>query len=112
MDRSRSSGDATAGGLRAVRNLVIAQDVEAPIAEVRAASVHPGLMPKSMQLQAVFGVTRPLDRAGTRFTQVVFGRWRVDHEEAAIACGATSRSHLSLLDASPSPIPPAHRSSG
>ena len=33
-------------------------------------------MPQWMELESVIDLSGPLDRAGTRFTQVVFGWWR------------------------------------
>lgn len=55
---------------------MIDQVVAAPIEQVYAAYVDPALMPQWMELQAVIDLTGPLDRAGTRFTQVYRGQWR------------------------------------
>jgi uncharacterized protein YndB with AHSA1/START domain len=59
-----------------VRRLTIDQYVAAPIERVYAAYVDPALMPTWLELQSVIEITGPLDRAGTRFTQVFWGRWR------------------------------------
>lgn len=59
-----------------MRYLTIDQHVAAPIERVYAACVDPVLMPKWMELQEVIDLTGPLDRAGTRFTQVYRGPWR------------------------------------
>ena len=58
-----------------MRGLTIGQYVAAPIERVYATYVDPALMPRWMELQAVSDLSGPLDRAGTRFTQVVFGWW-------------------------------------
>jgi uncharacterized protein YndB with AHSA1/START domain len=60
---------------KAMRKLTIDRYVAAPIERVYAAYVDPALMPTWMELRAVIDMTGPLDRAGTRFTQVVFGWW-------------------------------------
>lgn len=59
-----------------MRKLTIDQYVAAPIERVYAAYVDPALMPTWLELQAVTDLTGPVDRAGTRFTQVYWGRWR------------------------------------
>jgi uncharacterized protein YndB with AHSA1/START domain len=58
-----------------MHKLTIDQFVAAPIERVYAAYVDPALMPTWMELRAVTAMTGPLDRVGTRFTQVVFGSW-------------------------------------
>ena len=59
-----------------MRRLTIDQYVAAPIERVYAAYVDPALMPTWMELRAVNDLSGPLDRAGTRFTQVFLGPWR------------------------------------
>lgn len=59
-----------------MHKLTIDQYVAASIERVYAAYVDPALMPRWLELQAVAGVSGPLDRARTRFTQVYRGRWR------------------------------------
>jgi len=58
-----------------MHKLTYEQYVAAPIERVYAAYVDPALMPTWMELRAVIDLSGPLDRAGTRFTQVVFGSW-------------------------------------
>ena len=58
-----------------MRTLTIDQYVAAPIERVYAVYVDPALMPQWMELQTVTDRSGPLDRAGTTFTQVVFGGW-------------------------------------
>jgi len=77
------AGVGFAGGVgrRAVRGQKIDQYVAAPIERVYATYVDPALMPRWMELQAVTDMSGPLDRPGTRFTQVVFGWWWRFHTE-------------------------------
>lgn len=58
-----------------MRTLTIDQYVAAPIERVYAAYVDPELMPTWLELR-VIDLTGPLDRAGTRFTQIYWGPWR------------------------------------
>ncbi len=50
--------------------------VRAPIERVYAAYVDPAVLPKWMGIHAITDASGPLDRAGTTFTEVVFGPYR------------------------------------
>ena len=74
------SGDAHVG--KSVRASV-KRFVRAPIERVYAAYVDPAVLPKWMGIQAITNMSGPLDRPGSRFTEVVFGPYRPRSEVLA-----------------------------
>jgi uncharacterized protein YndB with AHSA1/START domain len=61
----------------------VKQFVRAPIERVYAAYVDPAVLPTWMGIQAIIDASGPLDRAGTTFTEVVFGPYRPRDEVLA-----------------------------
>lgn len=62
--------------------------IRAPRPRVYAAYTDPALLPKWMGIHAIVDATGPLDRAGTTFTEVVFGFGRYRPRTEVLAADA------------------------